>query len=314
MILVIGAYIASGRQVPILSVNAESSEELLKEYAVKDTDSDGLADWEEALYGTDPRDAHSVRATLTDKEAVTQGIATPRYAGQSFAAATSTVAVEVPGVPAAPDSLTEQFSRLFFSNYMTTRGDAPPSPEAAQSFVTSAVAELTATHGQTIAYAAGEVRVSGSGAAALRTYAVAVENAFFANDPKQTASELAYFQDAVQKGDTSGLSKLAIISNAYAGLGRDLMTISVPTEAATAHLSFANAVARLSTSVADMGAFEKDPLRAMLGLGQYENDAESFRTALTLLAEAFTSNNLVLTPGEAGYYTYNMVQTAAITQ
>ena len=37
--------------------NAESTEALLKSYAIQDTDGDGLPDWEESLYGTDPKKA-----------------------------------------------------------------------------------------------------------------------------------------------------------------------------------------------------------------------------------------------------------------
>src|SRR3989344_3578766 len=60
---------------PVASpVSAESTAELLKAYAAKDTDGDGLPDWQEALYGTDPTNPRSVQASMTDAEAVAKGL------------------------------------------------------------------------------------------------------------------------------------------------------------------------------------------------------------------------------------------------
>ena len=55
--LIAVAFVASG-PIPFLGsfkiADAATSAELLKAYATKDADQDGLPDWQEALYGTDP--------------------------------------------------------------------------------------------------------------------------------------------------------------------------------------------------------------------------------------------------------------------
>ena len=198
LVLVVGAYILSGRHVTdgTQAVSAESTDELLKAYAAKDTDADGLADWEEALYGTNPRDAHSVRENLTDGQAVAQGLATPRYAGQPAADSASSP-VEVPGPAAAADSLTEQFARLFFNNYMATRGDTPPSADQAQAFVQDAVKSLEQTRVRPDAFSVSDIQVSGTGAVALKAYAAQADAAFGAHTVQLPFGELAYFSDAV---------------------------------------------------------------------------------------------------------------------
>ena len=54
--------------------NAESTEALLKSYAIQDTDGDGLPDWEESLYGTDPKKADTDGDGVNDAQAVKEGL------------------------------------------------------------------------------------------------------------------------------------------------------------------------------------------------------------------------------------------------
>jgi len=311
MILVLGAYIASGRHVPVLTVSAESSEEILREYAAKDSDSDGLPDWQESLYGTDPENPNSVRADMTDSQAVAQGLATPRYAGQSIEITTGGEPISVPGNLPAPNSLTEQFSRLFFENYISTRGSAVPSAEASQNFVTSAVTELVASSAEVNAFTADDINVSGSGAGALRAYIAVAETTILSQNPGHEAGTVALFQDAVQKDDKEALRAVKEIGEALTTAANNLARISVPSEAASAHLAFVNAMARLAGSTLDLAAIDADPLRAMLGLGQYEKNLQEYGIAYKALYQVFANAGVVINAGEPGYEFYTFAQSAA---
>src|SRR5262245_15469456 len=79
---------------PARTANALSTEEILAAYAVRDADADGLPDWQEALYGTDPANPHSIDASMTDAEAVAKGMVAPRFESEPAAA----VSAEAPGV------------------------------------------------------------------------------------------------------------------------------------------------------------------------------------------------------------------------
>lgn len=303
MILIIGAYILSGRHISGVSlVNAESTDAILKTYAAKDSDNDGLPDWEEALYGTDPQNPHSVRANLTDGEAVAQGLATPRYSGQpASATSTENLAAKVPGTPAAPDSLTEQFSRLFFNNYMATRGDTPPTTEQTQAFVQDAVTELSTTRVLPDAFSASQMKISGSGPAALTAYAVQAELIFQANNPRLPYDELTYFSDATDRNDATALANVAKIAESYTNRAKALAGISVPQEASSAQLSLVSTMARLGNTIADLAAVKNDPMRAMLGLAEYQSDVDAFAAALSSMHTLFVMENIDIAKGQPGY-------------
>lgn len=313
--LVVGAFYFSGHTLSLsTAVSAESTQELLKAYATKDTDGDGLPDWEETLYGTDPNNAHSVRPSLTDSQAVAQGLATPQY--QNTAAATQTGSgspktVSVPGPTAAPGSITDQFSQLFFSTYMNQRGDTPPSADQMQTFVQSAISELEASRVHPPAYSTSDMNVKGQGADVLKAYATGMDKAFTENTVTLPYDELTYFSDAVEKNDTTALSHVQQIGTAYVKIAQAAAKVPVPTEAATAHLAVVNAMAALGGAITDMAAVNQDPIRAMLGLQEYSGDVAQFSSALQAMNAVFASASVTLTETDPGHSFFNLTNVAA---
>ena len=305
IVLVVGAYIASGRHITNPGiVNAESTDAILKAYAAKDTDSDGLPDWEEALYGTDPNNPHSVRADLTDSQAVAQGLATPRYNGQTATknkTGSSITVSQIPGPTPASGSLTEQFSILFYNNYVTTRGDAPPTSDQMQTFVQGAVEELLKTRIRADAFSASDLTVSGSGSEALKIYVIAAEQAFKKYPSQTPYGASTYFADAVERNDATAIDNLKKIAATYSGIAKALAAVPVPKEAAAAHLTLANAMARVAATDDDLASVSDDPIRGMLGLGSYDADSTAFTNAIVAMGNLFTASGITFNPGDPGY-------------
>lgn len=313
VIVIGGAWVISGHHYPSFGVaNAESSDQLLKAYAAKDTDGDGLPDWEEALYGTNPNDAHSVRPDLTDSQAVAQGLVAPHYAGTAAATTTGeSLASQVPGSAAKPGSLTDQFSQQFFDNYLSTRGSSVPSASDMQAFVTNAVSQLQASQVRTDAFSAADMKVSGSGPDALRAYAANVDAAFAAHISRLPYSELTYFSDAVEKNDSGALASVAAIGLAYTNTSKSFLAVPVPTEAANAHLAIANAMARLGTTITDMSMVNDDPIRAMVALGNYGDDTANLANALASMHIVFANENITIPSGTMGNGFFETTASAA---
>ncbi len=308
LLLVVGAYAVSG-PIPFLStsiVGAQSSAELLRAYAAKDSDSDGLQDWQEALYGTDPYNAQSFRAGINDGEAVAQGLIEPKVA---VAPGPDPVDVsKIPGKDAGPNSVTDRFAQALFKQYVGTRGAVAASPEEIATFVEAGVADLTESSAAKDKYGASDVRVSAiTGAAALRSYAVQVETAFAQNTVSADKNELSYFADAV-RDDKTALAKISDISEAYANIAAALMQLSVPPETKHAHLRIANSLVHMSEVSADMATMETDPLRALLGIGLYSKYADGMVASFAALNSVFVNAGVTMTEGEPGY---EIVKTAA---
>jgi hypothetical protein len=309
VVLIVGAYFLSGKKFPSPSrLNAESTQALLQAYASKDSDADGLPDWEEALYGTSPDNAHSLRADLTDGEAVTKGLATPRYSGKTatIPPTSSSLVAGIPGSAAAPDSLTEQFAQMFFGSYIANRGNAPDNAEI-QAFVLSSVQQLATTQIRPAMYGIADINISGTGSEALIAYAIAAEAAFAAHKTNLPYSETDYFKDAVEKGDKTALKNVTVISESYTATAASLAKIRAPKELASQHLAMINAMSRVGGDVADLASVKTDPIRSMLGMQSYQEDAVVFVNTLTSAYSVFTGAGVSIQTGNPGAAFYNLL-------
>ena len=305
-VLLIGtAYVSSGPSfLSAKSVGAESTHDLLVSYASKDTDSDGLPDWQEALYGTDPNNAHSVNASVTDGQAVAQGLVAPKFRN---ATSTPADASSIPGPDAGPQTLTDQFGKELFGQYLKARGQGQPTSADVAAFVEQGVAQLKQNQVIPDTFNQGQIKVSGTGPDALLSYAASAEAVFIKTNIDSDKTDLDYFSDAVNKGDTRALAKVKQFAQGDAASARGLMNISAPRELATSHLKLANALMRVSQSLTDMSLLSTDPLRAMLGMATYSDSVQQVAQAFSEMQAVYAAEHATPSVGVSGRDFYNVM-------
>lgn len=297
LIMIGSAYALSG-PLPFWNVvEAQSAEELLREYAARDSDSDGLPDWQEALYGTDPHNPESFQAGMLDGEAVAQGLIEPRVLVRPEGEPTDPESI--PGTNAGPNSLTDRFAQAILTQYLQNRGTNRPTQAEIMSFVESAVSELSLTSSHPNRFTMQDVLNAPSGHDGLAAYAANAERAFRENASPAGKNELLYFSDAL-KGQTGAVSSIELISANYEAVANALIKVPVPPEARQAHLGLANALMQLSEVSADMASIETDPLRALMGIGLYEKYAQAWIAALSNMSAVFAAQQVVIPPSELG--------------
>lgn len=286
IILIAGAYVLSSSGGGLHIADADSNDALLKAYAQKDTDADGLYDWQETIYGTDPENAHSIKAEITDGEAVAQGLIEPKFKS-STPVKTST---EVPGVDAAPETLTDRFAREFLGQYLSDRGAAQPTADQMSAFIQSAVKDLAATNSSN-QYSAAQVIAGGSGSAAFALYKTNFQNVLVTNSPSKDKEDvLEHFSSFVTSGDTQSLVRIKTVGSAYTKTGVALMRIPVPTEVAETHLRLARAYATLGAITTDLALIDSDPLKAFVALNQYNDAMVAVARALLDVTNVITAS------------------------
>ncbi|MDR3547881.1 MAG: hypothetical protein P4M11_06405 [Candidatus Pacebacteria bacterium] len=283
-VLIGGAYLLSNPSLFAPSAaNAQSTQALLQAYA-EQKGSNGLPLWENQLMAT----------------------------ASSTAWATTTSDITMAPAPiAASGTLTDQFAQNLFTQYMQQEGNNTPSDQDINSFAQSAIQSLVQQHSQQDTYTEANLKVAGTGPAALKAYAAAVEQVVSDNEVPSNESELDYFADAIEKNQTAGLKVVASIGSSYTALAPALIAISVPSEAQKAHLEMANAFARMGSDITDMSTYESDPLRAYLGLSAYETDAGTLASSFSDMAAVFNGDQVTLTSQDSGYDFYNTAIKAA---
>lgn len=268
---------------PARMASAVSTEELLRAYAVKDADQDGLPDWQEALYGTDPADPRSIDPSMTDAEAVAQGLVEPRFSADPDAGAE--LSTEVPGVDAAPQTVTDRFGKRFLENYLRMSQGAPMSDEELAAFIEAAVKELAEERADR--FALSDLSVGERGREALLSYAAAMDATLVAKSAERDEKSVYdHFADFVTGVETErSLARIGELADAYEASADAVMTLSVPPEVSAQHLDFANAYAALGEVTADMAAMNADPLRGLLGLVAYDGAWNRFSDALATMGK-----------------------------
>ncbi len=299
LVLVVGSYYATRGVPETATLSAAETEEVLKEYAAKDTDQDGVPDWQELLYKTDPADPNSVRSDVSDAEAIAEGLVEVTLDTPTGSVAGDIIA-NIPGKTPAPGSLTEKFALAFFETYATTGGGQKLSDSALRAFINGAVEEVRANATRADAYDAGDV--TASSAATPSAYLAEAGRAFSENAREAEESELIYFSDAVLKGDTKALEMVRRSGEHYTAIAGDLIEVAPPSALSSAHLALANSVARLGATIADMATLADDPVRAMIGFGNYEKDAHAFAAALAGMKTAYDATGAAKTGAGASFY------------
>ncbi len=303
-----------------MPATAQASEEtaLLQAIATKDSDADGLPDWEEQLYGTDSQNPDTRNLGMTDGEAVAKGLIIPKAIADITVATSSPLQTGEYGLPPPPaeGTMTAAFTKNFFALYLDAKqanGGADLSQQQLADVQNKALASLT--NAVIVApnfKSARDLTVSGSGPDALRAFAVTAEAIFLANTTSSTKSELAYLSDALQKNDTSALDHIASISKAYRSGAAGLSALPVPVELAADVLTFINALARLSEIDSDFTRVNSDPLAAILALGQYPGAVQVLGTALLRINTIYANAGVRFATGEPGASFVNLITDVAV--
>lgn len=308
LLLVGGSYLLSGPTIfTHNTANAESTEELLKAYSAKDTDGDGLPDWQEALYGTDPNKADTDGDGISDGEAARKGMLTPnalasQLPGSQQGTTTPLTSADLPGVDPAPDSITEQFSQAFFQSYVQASNGTPMTAEAQQALTQQLLADFSARAAQVLASPYTVVAVHTKRDEDLSTYASSVEQILKDNEVAEGAGDpLVLMNDLLQNSSESARKKLTTLANAYGAIRDGLLATTVPPAYADEHLELIRSFDSLSKATMMITRYEKDPVGVLGALTLYKPADQGVIHSLSGIATGLLAQGEPA-PGEPGAY------------
>ena len=294
-LLIGGAYISSGQTIFSHQVaSAESTDDLLKSYAAKDSDGDGLPDWEEALYGTDPNKAISNPFGIPDGEAVAEGKLGPQTLKDQLPKTDAPTPVsDLPGTDPASGSVTEQFSEQFLQAYMAKSNGQPLSDTDQQDLVNSLLQNVGSLTAGMFDSHYTIVSIHTNTSESVLTYAGGVEDIIQAHDVAQgNAEPITLMQSLLENSDESARTKLKTLSDSYAAITKDLVAQSVPPSLAANHLMLIQSFDSLAKATAAVTNYEKDPVAVLGSLKIFQPASQAVLNSLSQIAAA------VLTTGE----------------
>lgn len=314
--LIIGMYLIvrdAGSPAP---VQASTESALLQAIATKDSDGDGLPDWEEALYGADPHSTDSFHLGMTDGEAVSRGLIVPKAVAEiPMASSTSSFNSEA---PPAEDSLTAAFAKIFFSLYLSAKqesGNGNLSEQDMQKVASDALKSLSSSIAPSPDFkSAKDLNIAGSGAEALKEFAIKAEAVLTRNTANATTSEINYLKNAILNDDTSAFPHIASIAKTYRDSAIGLAVLPVPSELATEQLALINSLMRLSKITNDFTHVNDDPLVTILAIQQYSQAIQELGNAFIHIGKVYANAGISLSSGSPGASFVNVIKDIAAEQ
>ncbi len=254
-----------------LSYNILALEELVN----KDTDQDGVLDWEESLWGTDPTKKETTPGT-TDMTAINKLKAEQ---------AESTGATKKTEEKAKPTQ-TDQLSRELFATVASLSQNGQID-EATIEELSSQLAEKIKNPDTKKIFLISEIKITEDvSAQAIEKYLTTIDSLYKANGGGSVTDILKEFLGDGENINTKAISKLTTAAKNLSTIINGMAKMTVPKNLASAHLNLVNTLEKLKENMEDIKLFDTDPIMAMSAIISYGKNIETLEIVTKQLGEA----------------------------
>ncbi|OGI71043.1 hypothetical protein A3B84_02455 [Candidatus Nomurabacteria bacterium RIFCSPHIGHO2_02_FULL_35_13] len=238
-----------------------------------DSDQDSIADWEEALWGTDK----NKKITFNDVPDAT-------YIENKK----KELKIEQ-GVIENETKLTEteKFAREFFTSYTAMKSSGQIDNETINSF-SNALGQNIVNPNLIDRYLEADVKINTNDDSIIKEkYYEDVKSLFKKYQSSGIGDELEIVSNGLalnstnETGNTDQYGKLSTIARAYQDFAKKTMEISVPQSLVEYHLRIANSSNNTGISVSNMVKIINDPIVGLSGLSQYQKYSEDLIKAVS---------------------------------
>lgn len=260
-----------------------------------DSDNDGLKDWEEALFGTNPENPDSDEDGMLDGKEV-ESARDPLVSGAGDIFETQELKRQD-----AEATLTESLTKRLFQFYLASQKSGTRVPRQANQEVSTTIQTEIESKGSlwSNTYRKEELLITGSSNDELHEYGNRVIQTI-QKHPKATVSEVSKaLESSFTENDVEGNTVL-LASQEYETLGEDLLSIPVPLLLSDLHLKAINEIKRAARAVRDMRFIVGDPLRALVALQIYRDSQNNTFLAFQAIKRHFEENNVIFEAEEPG--------------
>ena len=280
---------------------ALSTENIGKVNAIldRDTDGDGLKDWEEELWKTDRNNPDTDRDTTADGVEVASG-RDPLKAGPDDKLDAQTVGEKTTlGLKNEP-TLTDNIAQNLFGEYLKMKQSGQPLTADDERKLLLKFFNNPPPIDAVRLYERPDLTVSEAfNLKTLRTYGNEVAGIFkkYANIGE---NELNTITIAIEREDDSVLKDLDERIGVYKGMLNELVLVEVPEPFVNSHISLVNAMSGIAQSVAGMKFVISDPAKALASIGTYPHSFELLSNTFAEMKRIFTVHNVSFDPKEPG--------------
>jgi len=264
----------------------QASKLTINDLLQKDSDGDGIPDWEEALWGTDPNNKATFNgvadADYIQKKKDALKIANGNTGDQNGGNLTET----------------DKFAQEFFASLTAMKQNGQVDASTIKN-VSTALGQQIADPTMTDKYTNQDAKIAESdGVDAQKTYYTTIEKLFETYTKNGIGDEveiMSILANSDATGDKTKYSdQLTQIANAYQDYATQMIGVSVPQSLVTYHIAITNSANNTGIAVMNMTKVTNDPVVGLSGLSQYQKYSDNLVSAVGNL-KTILYNNGVLT-------------------
>lgn len=265
----------------------------------QDDDNDGLKNWEEVLFRTDPHNPDTDGDGTNDNQEVAQA-RSPLKSGPNDILATITERIEASeegdvGPKNYTKLLAETFGQQFIIPYIQQQGSSVD-PKLFGQALTEKILSTASEDVPVTFYTAKDIHThSDNSAAAWQRYAEEVDTLVVNSFGNLLSTlEIEIFSRAIEQ---ENYKELALLDPYLTALDRTitgLKKIKTPSDLADIHLEYLNLTARQEFGVQKMRDAEKDMVGAFIGMQEYSKAIKKFDELLVRIRQEFTKRHIAL--------------------
>lgn len=295
----------SDTDATLTAVQSYSLENNLREI---DTDNDGLKDWEEALWKSDPRTEDSDKDGILDGAEIAAG-RNPTIKGPQDKITAQQQAAIVTKTPEVSSTQTGIIARELFANYVELKKSGKNiTPEMENQIIQNTL--LAAEYGQSGAtlYTTKNIAITNDiSTASLKKYANAMGAVFRINNPRVEENELVIMSRVMVSRSASDLARLDVLITAYKKIVDASLKVTVPQSLVPLHLEFVNSFSMGLDADIQMRKLFDDAASALIGLKQYEEAATNISNTHEKIFNYYADQSILFNENEDGYGFLHMI-------
>lgn len=258
-----------------------------------DADQDGLRDWQEELWHTDPT------LSDTDGDGVLDGVEVARGHDPARPGPNDSL-LAYEQVVASSTAEDEERVRQFISDYLEEI-----LPEVQETTLVSLIYqnEVNATEFDS-RYSVNDVRVDPQSTEnELRAFGEDIASTFaqYAGVTDSEVNEVDIMEEFFLSRNGKVLDKLEVAEVVYADLREDLLQITAPLDLVDIHLDFINSYDIISRTIGAMREMESKPLRGNFAYQRYLEADLQAQVAYVTLSQIYREVEIVFPEGSAAY-------------
>ncbi|OHA14409.1 MAG: hypothetical protein A2909_00045 [Candidatus Tagabacteria bacterium RIFCSPLOWO2_01_FULL_39_11] len=271
-------------------------------YAEKDSDNDGLKDWEEALWGTDPEKPD------TDKDGAKDGDEIKLKRNPLAPAPNDELPKEAIAIAEQLQSenltLTEKTGRDFFAQFLALKSQNLPKEQIQEDIINSLFANISVSPSLDV-YKTSDIKISYDNSKENVKKYINSLGYVFKDFDAVTESELEIIKQSFDEEKDEiipeNFQKLGKNKSVYEGAALKLLALKTPLNYKNSHLELINNFNNTALAIGKMEKLTEDPALAMTGLEEYRRETEKAVDFLKNLKTRLEKDNITISSYEDGY-------------